>query len=159
MIDLLKSEQYIKEHRDETIKTMCDFAATDMLLFWSDRADISQRQWEIWQPFIDALQVKINISESLQIPDNELFLKFLRSKLSSLKDNELTAAFLAATKLKSVILGLSMLEEKNSIEEVFKAAFLEELYQNEFWGSDEEADKKRMMVKSELQKIREYLYK
>lgn len=158
MTDFLKSEQYIKEHRDETIKTMCSFATTDMLLFWSDETGILKRQQKIWRPFLDELNVKINISQSLQIPENEIFLQRINSYLEKLSDKKLTAAFLTATLLKSVILGLSVLEEKNSVEKVYTAAFLEELYQNELWGTDKEAAEKREAVKSELYKIKEYLY-
>ena len=93
----------------------------------------------------------------MQIPENEALLKVLKNKLSNLNDNELTAAFLTATQLKSVILGLSLLNKRISVEKVFKAAFLEEIYQNELWGSDKEAVEKRKSVKSELRKIKEYL--
>lgn len=162
MTNLLKSEQYIKEHRDETIETMCNFALTDALLFWSNDKEIVKRQKKIWQPFLDDLQnennVKINISQNLQIPENELFLKALREKLICLSDKELTVAFLAATEMKSVILGLSVLDEKMSTERVFNAAFLEEIFQNELWGIDEQALERRENIKSELQKMREFLY-
>lgn len=159
MTDLLKSEQYIKQHRDETIKTMCRFAATDMLLFWSNETEILKRQQEIWRPYLDELNVKINISQSLQIPENEIFLQRINSYLEKLSDKKLTAAFLTATLLKSVILGIFILNDEISVEQLFAAAFLEELYQNELWGTDNEAAEKRETVKSELHKIKEYLYK
>ena len=161
MTDLLKSEQYIKEHRSETVETMCCFAATDMLLFWSDKAEILCRQQKIWQPFLNALQkennVMINVSESLQIPDNDAFIEVLKNKLSGLNDKELTAAFLTAVLLKSVILGLAILDKNLNVEQIFAAAFLEELYQNELWGIDNEAADKREAIKFELKRIKEYL--
>lgn len=163
MTDCIKSEQYIKQHRGETIETMCNFAQTDLLFFWSDNPEVYAGQKKIWQPFLDLLQAEskalINVSKTLQMPDNEKYLLWLKSKLQKLSGTELTAVFLAATQMKSVILGLSLLNKKTSVDDIFKAAFWEEIYQNELWGTDEEALQKREQTKAELQKIWEYLNK
>ena len=120
-------------------------------------------QQKLWQPFIDLLQAeskqKLSISKSLQIPNNELYLLWLKNRLQKFSDKELTAVFLIASLTKSVILGLSILKEKTSVEDIFTAAFWEEIYQNKLWGTDEEALQKREQIKAELQEVREYLYK
>ena len=89
MTDCIKSEQYIKQHRGETIETMCNFAQTDLLLFWSDNPDVYAGQQKLWQPFIDLLQAeskqKLSISKSLQIPNNELYLLWLKTDCKSFR--------------------------------------------------------------------------
>ena len=161
MTDFLKSEQYIKQHRAETTDIMCRFAATDLLFFWAENEDIYNCQLKVWQPFLDDVKkfsnTEINISRSLQVPDNKAFIDVLKNKTETLTDKQLTAAFLVATRLKSVILGLAFLDKKSEVENIFNAAFLEELYQNELWGTDAEAAEKREQIKSELKKIKEYL--
>lgn len=161
MTDFLKSEQYIKQHRAETIDTICRFATTDLLLFWDKKEDIYERQQKIWRPLLDntekQLSTDIKISYSLRVPDNKVYLAALKNRINELSDKKLTTAFLTATQLKSVILGLAILDKQMNVEEIFNAAFLEELYQNELWGTDEEALQKREQIKVELQKIKEYL--
>lgn len=163
MTDCNKSELYISQHRQETQEVLCNFAQTDLLLFWSDNPNVYAGQQKLWQPFIDLLQAeskqKLSISKSLQIPNNELYLLWLKNRLQKFSDKELTAVFLIASLTKSVILGLSILKEKTSVEDIFTAAFWEEIYQNKLWGTDEEALQKREQIKAELQEVREYLYK
>ena len=161
MTDFLKSEQYIKNHRQETIETMLRFASTDLLLFWSDNEDLYRRQLKLWQPFLNDLQKKsgaeVKISQNLEIPNNEQCLLWLKNKLNNLSDKKLTAAFLMAMQIKSVFLGLAVLNNEKSADEIFNAAFLEDIYQNELWGVDEEALNKREAVKEEIIKIKEWL--
>lgn len=161
MTDYLKSEEYIRQHRDETIDIICRFAKTDLLFFWDENEQIFLRQQKIWLPFLDKFEreknVRINISKTLQVPDNEDYIVKLKSKLQDLSDKELTGVVNAAALLKSVILGLFLLDKKIKIDDIFNAAFLEDFYQNEQWGFDEEDLAKRDIIKTELQKIREYL--
>lgn len=161
MTDLIKSENYIKEHKNETIETILKFAKTDLLFFWSDNKEVFLLQKKIWQKFLDDLQnkskVNINVSKTLQVPDNKDFCRWLENELKAMTAKKLTAEFLTATQLKSVILGLAMLEKEISVAEIFNAAFLEEIYQNKKWGVDDEALQGRKQIKSELQQIKEYL--
>lgn len=161
MIDIPKSEQYIKSHREETVSIMCKFAITDLLLFWSNNEDLKERQQNVWLPCLSNIKEMsgeaVNITYDLTTPNNEQFILWLKNRLSSLSDKELTASFLAATSLKSVILGLLLSSKIYSVEDTFNAAFLEEIYQNELWGKDEEDVAGREQIKIDLQKIAEYL--
>ncbi|MBQ8481138.1 MAG: hypothetical protein IJ532_01230 [Alphaproteobacteria bacterium] len=161
MTDLLKSEQYIKSHRSETTEIMLRFAATDLLLFWSDNAEVYTRQLNVWQPFLNYFEnesgTKIKISQSLEIPDNEQCFLWVKSRLNNLSDRELTAAFLTSALLKSVFLGLSVLNNKINADDIFNAAFLEDIYQNELWGIDKEAFNKREKVRKEISLVKDWL--
>lgn len=162
-MDFEKSQLYISENREKTIELLGDFIATDLLIFWSDDRDVFSRQQKIWQPlleiFQDAAGFEIKITQCLQAPNNEKCAVFVKNKLQQLSDKRLTACFLTAIKVKSVILGLMMLEEQVSADEIFEAAFLEELYQNELWGAEEEALNSREIIRSELKQIKECLQK
>lgn len=163
MTDIIKSERYISEHRPETVENMCKLAATDTLLFWSADEEVYKRQQKIWQPFLDGFGkssgAEVKISRNLDVPDNEQCFKVLKKRIGALSDKELTAVMLAALQLRSVILGLCILDEETEIDDIFAAAFLEELYQNEFWGTDEAVAAKRELIKKELHAIRDYLKK
>lgn len=162
-MDLEKSQLYISQHRRETMETMCKFVSTDLLLFWSDNDDVYAKQQEMWRPLLDLAGQQVGaeakFTRGLQVPDNELFVLRIRDKLQTLSDKELCGCFLTATKLKSVILGLLMLDKQIEVEKIFTAAIVEELCQNEQWGTDEVTLQKRDEVKKELCEIKEFLQK
>ena len=54
---------------------------------------------------------------------------------------------------------LKMLEQgKINAEEAFRAAFLDELWQAETWGADEEAENRRQTIKNEICEIEKFLH-
>ena len=161
MTDMIKSEQYIARNHDETIRQLAEFFLTDTLIFWSNEEKLSTRQKEKWQPLLDILKknfdMDIHKTTGLYPVDNDdsqkVFIKIL--KYMSIK--ELTACFLAARESKSPLLGLLLAKRQIDASEVFSAAFLEELYQNEFWGTDAAVDNQHNKIKQALTEIEKYL--
>jgi chaperone required for assembly of F1-ATPase len=47
-MDFIKSQQYIAEHRAETINDICRFLDADTLLFWDENEDLSVYQTKYW---------------------------------------------------------------------------------------------------------------
>ena len=160
-MDLKKSEEYIATHRFETIKHLCHYLSTDTLLFWSEETELKDCQQKTWQPIFDMLKSTFNLdlkkTISLMPADNKESEQIFEKLLNMLSDKELTACFLAASEMKSVLLGLLLAKQKITVSEAFAAAFLEELYQNLFWGKDVAAVNAQNQSKKELEKIAEYL--
>lgn len=160
-MDFKKSQQYIAEHRFETIQNLCRFATTDVLLFWNDEEDIFALQKKCWQPILDSLnnvfKLEFITTTELNVPENEASINKLKHILNDLTDKELTGCFLAASEIKSVLLGLLLAKQKIPPSEAFSAAFLEELYQNKFWGKDPAALNLQEKTKQHLYKIAEYI--
>ena len=59
--------------------------------------------------------------------------------------------------MRSVLLAAALVKGRINAKEAFDAAFLEELWQNESWGVDEEAAKRREEMREELQQIEDFL--
>ena len=160
-MDVLKSQKYIALHRDETIKTMCRFLQTDTLLFWSDKSDLFSYQQKYWQPLLDVLnsvfKFDLQFTKDFLPPENATAISKLETLLSNMTDKELTCCFLAASEMKSVLLGFLFSQKKISAQEALEAAFLEELYQNKFWGEDVAALNLRERIKQNLAQIEECL--
>ena len=72
-------------------------------------------------------------------------------------NKELGAFYVAALNMKSVLLAAALVKGKINANQAFEAAFLEELWQNENWGADEEALKKREELKQELVDVENFL--
>lgn len=160
-MDFAKSREYIAAHRSETIENMCRFLQTDTLLFWSDNEALFEYQKKHWQPVLDMLnavfKLDLQTTTGLTPPDNKHVVHEFSRCLNNMSDNELTGCFLAASEMKSVLLGLLLAKKEISASEAFKNAFLEELFQNQSWGEDFAAVEAREITKKHLEQIEGYL--
>ena len=138
------------------------FAVTDMLLFWGQEKDLIARQEKVWAPIIawsnHELNTKFITTHGLDVPEQHKTSNGrLKAFLEQLSDKELAAFYLAALDMRSVLLAAALVKGHLNAEEVYEAAFLEELWQAENWGIDEEAEEKRRELKAELEEIEDFL--
>lgn len=161
MTDISKSAEYICEHRGETINNLIKFLPTDTILFWSENTELNALQQKKWQPLLDILNKTYNLNlkftTGLTADKNESNCRVFKKMLENLSDKELTGCFLAALESKSSLLGYLLAKKKIDALEAYSAAFLEEIYQNKYWGVDEAAANKQQQVKSMLIQIEEFL--
>ena len=155
-------EQYILQNKEDIVFLLSDYVLTDTILFWSDEDEIKFQQQKEWQPVIDFINKDVGLHlqktfDLLPPSENEENKKALQEYLRTLYLKDLTALYLVATELKSVLLATMLIKRKINASEAFKKAFLEELFQNERWGTDKEAENKREQIKEKLLKIEEYL--
>ena len=155
-------EQYVLQNKDDVISLLAEYILTDTILFWSEEEDLKFLQRDKWQSIIDfaGKEIGINLQKTYEITppsENNLCREAFKDYLRTLYLNELTALYLAATELKSVLLAVAFIKKEISATEAFYRAFLEEFYQNERWGTDKEAENKREQVKDRMLKIEEYL--
>ena len=70
--------------------------------------------------------------------------------LNKLNTSNLTGLYLAATELRSVLLGILLTEKEISIEEAFACRFAEELKKKKKWGTLDEITQKHIEIKERL---------
>lgn len=159
---LRQAEAEIQQNRADIIEKLVDFSKTDALLYWDTCPDLQKRQAELWGPILDWAKQEINCcydkTENLQVPEQkndevENFRRFL----SGLSNKELAAFWLAALNMRSELLAAALVKGKIDADTAFAAANLEELWQNESWGEDEDAARARKSLLTELQEISAYL--
>ena len=131
------------------------------MLFWSEVPELKALQQEKWQPLLDVFktQYKLNLETTTELDaeKNAASKNVFENLLQNLSDKELTGCFLASAESKSPLLGYLLVKKQIDASEVFTAAFLEELYQNRYWGTDEAAANKHRQVKLTLNQIEEFL--
>lgn len=154
----------VKLHREGIISRLVRFAETDLLLFWGTDKELFSRQEKLWSPIIhwvnEVLQAEFKHTDTLDVPEGSTVSAcYLKTFLESLSDKELAAFYSAALNMKSVLLAMAIIKGKMTAEEAFQAAFLDELWQNEKWGSDEEAVQRREIIKNELSDVEAFLNK
>ena len=64
---------------------------------------------------------------------------------------------MSASLLRSILLALALVKGRLSTDDAFEAAFVEEIWQAKIWGIDEEAEKRRQAIHSELKEIEKFL--
>ena len=70
-----------------------------------------------------------------------------------LNDKEFCCWYAAALNMRSVLLGLALIKNKCNAKDAAYLSALEELWQNEQWGEDEEAKEARTIKEKELFEI------
>ncbi len=161
---IIKAQAEISRERDEVIQKLLRFVLTDALLFWSHNDELSKRQEKLWMPVViwarRILKAELLTTTELDVPEeNQKAVDALKIFLEKLTDKKLTALYLAALDMRSVILAMALTEGRLDAEGAYKAAWLEELWQAEKWGVDPEAESKRLEMKKELQEIEAFLKK
>lgn len=149
-------------NKQEIIDKMCEFAQTDVLLFWNDNPELASRQNEFWFPVLrwigQELNIQLKTSTSIDVPDQEeKFGVALKRYLEKFSDEELIAFYKAALDMRSVMLAAALVKGKIDAEQAFQAAYLEELWQAEKWGKVEDAEKSRERAKADLVEIEKFL--
>ncbi|MBE6452315.1 MAG: hypothetical protein E7012_02355 [Alphaproteobacteria bacterium] len=159
---LNKATEEISAYKEEIIDNLLKFATTDVLLFWGSDENLQKRQEQEWEPVLswarEEFGGKYKTTKSLDVQKENLdsgmgFKKFLEK----LDDKQLAAFYLAALNMRSVLLASALVKGKINSEQAFKAAYLEELFQAEAWGKDEEAEAKREERRQELYDIEKFL--
>lgn len=162
-INLQAMTKDVAEHREEIIERMVNFSLTDTLLFRNpDAAELIEEERKIWDPIVcwarESIETEFKTSESLEVPlENNASLPHLQVFLESLSDKELAAFYEVSKITKSVLLAAALVKKQVCAEDAFKAAFLEEIWQADKWGHDEEADLRRETIKQELVAVEKFL--
>lgn len=159
---LEKTAKEIGKDREEVIDRLVHFSLTDMMLFWGQNEDLVKRQEKIWGPLLEWANEEINTkfirTQSLDVPEQEKTSGYrLKAFLEKLSDRELAAFYVAALNMKSVLLAAALVKGRINAKQAFEAAYLEELWQAENWGVEEEAEKRRAEVRQELVEIEKFL--
>ena len=136
-----KAVKEIGQYREEIEKKLLEFARTDLLFFWGEKRDLYLKQKTEWQPIINWVEDALKVA------------------FERMNDKELACYYAAALNMKSVLLALALIKGKINAETAGKLSYLEELWQNEMWGNDEEASRRRKERCDELVEIESYLKK
>ena len=160
--DILKqSVSEIKLHKKDIVNKLLEFARTDLLFFWAEKKELLLRQQEQWFPILEWAENLMNITlsktQSLDMPKNDVLQNPLAEILQKMTDKELACFYLAALNMRSVLLALALIKRRITAETAYQLSYLEELWQNEKWGIEEEAVCRREERHKELLEIESFL--
>lgn len=127
------------------------YAETDTLCYRADPDEpLHARQMEVWEPLLGAFEVDhgirlVRVSGILHRPQPPATLDVLRARLLSLDPFTLAGVETMTTLAASLVTALAALDarEEDAPLALWQAACLEEEWQAELWGREEEAEERR----------------
>jgi chaperone required for assembly of F1-ATPase len=139
----------IAEDRAGTIAGLLRYAETDTLCYRAEPDEpLHARQLELWEPLLLAAEARWDVhfervSGVIHRPQRPATLARLKTVLEA-KDAFVLSALATLTPLSaSLVIGLAALEADAEAAQLWAAAELEEEWQAELWGREEEAEERR----------------
>lgn len=142
--------------RGAVIDELLNYAGTDLLCYRAEHpAELATRQSGRWQPVLDWAMTRFDapllvVTGVMPVAQPAETLAALRRAAEAYEPYRLTALQMATAASGSLVLALALVEGRLDEAEAFAASQLDELYQAELWGEDEEAAARRDRLKTEL---------
>ncbi len=150
-------------NRKMFVDQLARYAQSDLLCYRAvDPEDLRERQAAIWQPVLDwaadAVGHPFSVSAGIiHVDQPRACIDGIRALARALADFELTALCHLAGSLGSVVLAFAVSEGHLNADEAFQASILDELYQEEKWGTDRDALNRRSGLESEVRDAARFL--
>jgi chaperone required for assembly of F1-ATPase len=139
-----------------TADAIARYGETDLLCYRAEiPRELADRQARLWQPWLD--WAALTFDAPLRVTSGVIPVKQHRDSVSALRrvvggyDPYMLAGLgIAVPSLGSLILGLALAEGRLDAAEAHALGALEELFQLEQWGEDEEAAQRRANVAADI---------
>ena len=142
---------------EHAIKEIVGYATTDLVCYRAERpADLVERQNGCWQPLVDWVTLRFDAPLRVTtgvVPKAQpsAAITAIRVAVESLDPFRLTALHSITTSCGSVVIGLAVLERRLDAEGAWQASQLDETFQIEQWGEDDEAAARRVALKRDVE--------
>jgi chaperone required for assembly of F1-ATPase len=146
----------IGNNREVIFKNVLNFAGTDLLCYRCEEPeDLATRQNEYWQPLLDwaadSMGVELEVTHSiLPLRQPIKAIEALVHKLQKMNDMEIAGIASLAAACGSLIIALALADGKIDPAHAFDCSQLDQIYQNERWGVDEEAKSRQKNIKNDI---------
>lgn len=160
--DWQKLEADVLAHRQELTDRLVDFSRSDVLLFLSSDKKLMEQQKEKWLPIVNwinnTLKSSFSTTTTLNVPPaDKRSLEDLKTYIDQLSAKEMTAFYMTALDMRSVLLALALVKGRIGAGEAFELSEMEELYQVRNWGSEPVAEARRRALRDNLIQAEKYL--
>lgn len=146
-----------------TVEALARYAESDLLCYRADGPPaLAQRQARAWQPWLDWAALTYDAplrvaSGVIHIRQDPSAVAALRRAVAALDAPVLAGLGVAVPALGSLVLGLALAEGRLGAEEANLLASLDELFQAEAWGIDEQAERRRRAIAADIAVAARYM--
>ncbi len=133
------------------IEKVLNYGDTDTLLYRADPDEpLYARQQEVWEPIVTGFESResielVRVSGIVHRPQSDAAMAQLRERLGTHNPFSLAGIELMTSLAASLVIGLSATDasSEDAAITLWQAASLEEEWQADLWGRDEEAEERR----------------
>ncbi len=148
---------------DPTVDAIARYGETDLLCYRADAPrQLVQRQHQQWQPWLD--WAALTFDAPLRVATGVAYLKqhhdsvaALKRTVAALDADALAALGIAIPALGSLVLGLALAAGQLDATTAFALGFLDELFQAEQWGQDQQAVDRRASLLADIALASRYI--
>lgn len=150
------------EH-DTFVGAISAYGETDLFCYRAEAGEaLAERQAEIWEPWLDWARIRygvvFNVIEGIMPrPQPPETIKRLQAAVASRGTFELAAMAKLAHLSGSLVATLALVEQAGTPQELWAAACLDEIWQEELWGEDYFATKNRNDREAEFNQAAQFL--
>jgi chaperone required for assembly of F1-ATPase len=158
------AQERVALHRDNIIGQLAAYGMNDLLCYRAETPDaLVAQQNDVWGHWLNWAEASHGLqlqSTAGLVPINQsaTTAATLQDILSAYSDYIIAALGVIVPALGSLVLGLALAANALSAEEASKAALLDELWQEEQWGADDEAVKRRTSVIADVAVSVRFMY-
>jgi len=149
----------VSEEKNSYINDIINFIDTDLICYRADNPiDLVSFQNKQWDPIISLIEKYINTKVSVfkgVMPSQQSSKVHHRFKnlIVELSDVQISVLHRITNLVGSVFLSLCILKKDLTNKQAFELSFLDELWQAENWGYEEDASEKRKKIRTELNRL------
>ncbi len=146
------AQERVALHRDSIISQLAAYGMNDLLCYRADSPPpLVARQSEVWDEWLNWAKANYGIALHCTaglVPINQppSTAAALHGILSTQENYTIAALGAVIPALGSFVLGFALATKALSAEAACKAAFLDELWQEDHWGADDEAVNRRASI-------------
>ena len=149
----------VREEKNSYINDIINFIDTDLICYRADNPiDLVSHQNKQWDPIISLIEKYINTKVSIfkgvmPSQQNSKVHDKVKNLVVELSDIQISVLHRITNLIGSVFLALCILKKDLSNKQAFELSFLDELWQAENWGYEEDASTKRKKIRTELNRL------
>lgn len=146
----------VSDRRGAVVDQVAGYGGSDLLCYRAEGpAELVARQAKSWQPLLDwaarHLGAGLTVTEGVMaVEQPPEALSALRAAVAAQDDFGLVALHDLTTALGSVVLALAVERREIAAEGAWRASIIDELWQAEKWGRDEEAEQRRARLRESV---------
>jgi chaperone required for assembly of F1-ATPase len=146
----------VAQRRQQVVEEIVNYAGSDLLCYRAEHPpELIAREHAVWQPLVDwatlrydaPLIVTSGILPVRQLPET---MRAFAAAVDAYDPLLLTALHAITTVAGSLVIALAVLEGRLDAIDAFAAAQLDETFEIEKWGEDEEQNERRAALKDDI---------
>ncbi len=149
--------------RDDAIADIADHGRSDLVCYRADApTELTQLQETTWQPLVDwvgqTYGARMTVTTGIMpVEQPAAALAHLHAAVATYADFELAALSLAVGTARSLVIGLALSQGRIDAAAAHAACMLDEIFQVDRWGEEEEAEKRSRAARDDLELAQSFL--